>query len=240
MKRMVKVRVNFGGRVLKHAFIGVFFAVMNEMSYKILQKPKNSDEDLSLMNFKQSDQELLQLNEVFYKKEEIFKKIENNFHLTPDSRSSEFTKNFMYGSLIVFLGVEGTKYLRTLPHIKNASSLNQILLGIPLAIVPYYAFCCFYDRKPMNEFWKKLKEDFVPLGVTKFCFDLTQAGYAERIKNIVMKNGKSFERRMKRATWMLIIFNSVWIFLLTSFYHERVKVFSNDEQMNGKEVSREK
>ena len=239
MRRVIKVRVNFGGRVLKHAFIGAFFAVINEMSYKILQKPKAVDQDLSLMNFEQNDQELKELNEVFYKKEDIFKKIESNFHLTTNSRSSEFAKNFIYGSLIVFLGVEGTKYLRRLPHIKNASSLYQILLGIPIAIMPYYAFCCFYDRKPMNEFWKKLKEDFVPLGVSKFCFDITQAGYAERIKNIAMKNGKSFERRMKRATWMLIIFNSVWIFLLTSFYHERVNVFSH-EKIKEVEVLREK
>ena len=221
INRFVNIKMNLGGKILKHLFIGGLFGVINELSYKFFQKPKQKEKEVELLN--QKTEISKEKTEILFKKEEILQKIDVNFHLTQrNERYSEFMKNFLYGSLVVFLGLEFTKYLRRIKIIQHSSYLTQIILGIPIAIIPYYAFCSFYDRKSLKEFNVKLKNDFLPLGLTKLGFDLFQAGYAERIKKIAMKNSKSFQMWMRRATWMLVAFNTLWIFLLVSFYHERV------------------
>lgn len=218
INRVIKIKVGTGSRILKHAFIGSLFSMINELSYRFFNHSNDQKNEILLSQ----DKEIKELNEIFFRKEEIFKNIDENFHLIQHDRKSEFLKNFFYGSVIVFFGIETTRYIRTFSFIKGASTLQQILIGIPIAIIPYYAFCCFYDRKTIQQFSQKLKRDFIPLGIVKYLFDISQAGYAERIKNIVMKNSKSFSTRMRRATWMLVVFNTIWIFLLTSFYHERI------------------
>jgi len=222
---MVKIRVSMGSRVVKHAFLGTLYALLNETSYRFFRKNKtDDDQDLIPLNAKQ--EELKMAHDVFYKKEDIFKKIDENFHLSyhPNDRKSEFLKHFIYGSLIAILGIETMKYLRGLPRMKNVSNFYHILMGTPIAIVPYYAFCSFYDRKTLGEFWMKLSEDFLPLAAAKFGFDMTQANYAQSIQNMSFDNMKKINLRVKRATVLLILFNTVWIFMMTSFYHNRVSL----------------
>lgn len=226
VRKMVKVRINVGGRIVKHVFIGALFGILNEGSYRIFSKKKPIEENEKEMTMITPKQEELDVAATLYRKEDIFRKIDGKLHLgyKHNERKSEFIKHFIYGSMIVFLGMEVTKWMRGLSFMKGRSNAIQILVGIPIAIIPYYIFCSLYDRKSQAEFWEKLKEDFMPLGASKFIFDLSQINYTEKIKNSPFQNSKKVNLKLKRATVMLIMLNTFWIFMMTSFYHGRISL----------------
>ena len=226
IQRMVKVRVGIGGRIVKHAFIGALFALLNETSFRFFRK--KSEEDNEIVFFNPKENEVDPIRDAIYKKEDIFKKIDGNFHLSykKNQRKSEFLKNFLYGSMIVFVGVEATKRMKDMKRIKGLHPMYHLFLAISFAIVPYYAFCSFYDRKTPSEFANKLAEDFLPLAAAKFVFETIQINYSEKIRAMGFDNMKKFNRRVKFATGMLMGFNIVWIFMLVSFYHDRISLKS--------------
>ena len=117
INRMVKVRVGLGGRVVKHAFIGALFALINETSFRFFQKKSDEDNEILFVNPKEIEMD--PIGEAIYKKEDIFKKIDGNFHFNSRKtrRQSEFLKNFLYGSMIVFMGVEATRKLKEMKKV---------------------------------------------------------------------------------------------------------------------------
>ena len=243
INRMVKVRVGLGGRVVKHAFIGALFALINETSFRFFQKKSDEDNEILFVNPKEIEMD--PIGEAIYKKEDIFKKIDGNFHFNSRKtrRQSEFLKNFLYGSMIVFMGVEATRKLKEMKKVKGLQPMYHVFLAISFAIVPYYAFCSFYDQKTPREFLGKLGEDFLPLALAKFVFETININYSEKIKTMGFDNIKKVGQRVRVATAMLMGFNILWIFMLTSFYHERMSLksfslkafsFNNRKEINEK------
>ena len=200
IRRMVKIRMNVGGRIVKHFFIGTLFGLLNETSHRIFMKKTPKEEEME-PSVASPQPEEIKVAETLYRKEEIFRRIDGKLHLSYKHNGTEiqFIKHFIYGSLIVFLGMEVTKYVRGFSFLKGKPNPVQVMVGIPLAILPYYMFCSFYNRKSVPEFWGKLKEDFLPLGAAKFAFDLSQINYAERIKSMPFDRPTKVARRLKRA-----------------------------------------
>ena len=243
INRMVKVRVGMGGLVVKHVFIGALFALINETSFRFFQKKSEEDNEILFINPKEIEMD--PIGNTIYKKEDIFRKIDGNFHFNSQKkrRQSEFLKNFLYGSMIVFMGVEATRKLKKMRRIKGLQPMYHVFLAISFAIVPFYAFCSFYDRKTPREFLAKLGEDFLPLALAKFLFETIQINYSEKIKTMGFDNIKKVNQRVRIATAMLMGFNILWIFMLTSFYHDRMSLksfslktfsFNNRKEINEK------
>lgn len=218
MKRVVKVRVNSTQKVIKHVILGCMFGVLNEISYRIFGEKKNKDQPKGLFP---SDIDYVEIENILYKKEDLFHKMEGLYHINKhETRRTEFLKNFLYGSLVVYCGNGVGNYV--INSLKNASFLKQIIITVPLEILPYYMFCSFFDGKTTNEFSEKLKLDFLPLAFVKFSFNAVNYSYANKLKTLALKNSKSFPIGMKRAAFLMIISNLVWVFLITSFYHNRI------------------
>lgn len=218
MKRVVKVRVNSTQKVIKHVFLGAMFGVLNEISFRIFGEKKTNDQLQGLFPI---DIDPNEIESIVYKKEDLFNKMEGLYHINKhESRKTEFLKNFLYGSLIVYLGNGVGNY--AINSLKNASFLKQIIFTIPLEILPYYVFCSFFDGKTTNEFLEKLKLDFLPLAFGKFCLNAANFSYAKKLKSLALKNSKSFPTGMRKAALLLIASNLIWVFLITSFYHNRI------------------
>lgn len=223
-KKIIRIKVSPITTIFKHAFVGLIYGCVNEFGSYIMPNNKQIYEiETDNIPIKL---EGLPETMIEYDKKQLINNLESDFHLITKKKNHDFLKNFLYGSLIVFISTHSIKKIQLILAPNKKNMILRFILALPLSILPYYGFCAFFDNKELNEFTEKFKEDFIPLGISKCFCDFAHNTYVSKIKSISGLTAKGMtDSRIFRYSWIMIFSNMLWIFLLTSFYHDRLKIY---------------
>lgn len=202
----IKIRLSFPGKIIKLAFNGFVFAMINEISNYLIPTKNNKKIKID------TDKALAEV-EIDIKKLDYFAKIGGEFiENAKENKNGSFNKCFIFGSFGLFVERRIIDRFVKLFHISKYKMLLA-LSTMPLNILMYYGFCGYYDGMSFLEVKQKLSKEIFPLISARFVQTLMVA-------QIITKLSKA---RKRSFPFSLLFLNYFWIFVLVSIYEERIK-----------------
>lgn len=202
----IKIRLSTPGKMIKLAFNGFVFAMINEISNYLIPAEK-------IKKIKIDPDKALAEVEIDINKLDYFAKIGNEFiENAKENKNGSFNKCFLFGSFGLFLERRLIDRFVRLFHISKYKMLLAIST-MPLNILMYYGFCGYYDGMSFLELKQKLAKEIFPLISLRFVQTMMVA-------QIITKLSKT---RTRSFPFSLLFLNYIWIFVLVSIYEERIK-----------------
>ena len=241
--RIIRLRASPFYVLLKGVSVGLLFGLTNQLSVWLLDPAASPGfESLRLPAAPASFE---------FDKNELFEAINRDFHLLPAARKpGDFLKNFTYGVFIS--GVGGMLNLKVFSLFKLKTKIGffgRVLLGVPMSVLPYYAYCGVWDGKlavsalsyPYEEgasygnegrYSGVFEGDYRAWGILydmgiltmgKIGCDFSHNWGFVSFKAYMEKMGRSrMDLNIMKWSGMMVGANLMWIFLLVSVYHGRI------------------